>query len=104
MLAIVDDQEKMLVLDMVLDLFGLNGAGDLQASSNRRPNEAVLGDASHLDEVDPISERRSDRPANLQSQPCLSDPTRTCERDESISRDEPPDFGAFLFASQQRGE
>jgi hypothetical protein len=65
MLAIVDDQEKMLALDMILELFGLNGARDLQASGNRRPNEAVLGEASHLDEVSPIRERRSDRPANL---------------------------------------
>jgi hypothetical protein len=65
MLAIVDDQEKMLALDMILELSGLTSAGDLQASSNRRPNKAVLSYASHLDEMNPISERRRDGSANL---------------------------------------
>ena len=50
----------MLVLEMILQLFGLNGAGDLQASGNRRPHQAVLGNARHLDQVNPIHERRRD--------------------------------------------
>ena len=102
MLAIVDDQEKMLVLDLIQDLRWLVGVRDLQASGNRRPNQVVLCDASHLDQLNPVWECLNDGPVNLQSQTCLPDPTRTRDCDALMSCDQPPDFRALFFTSQQR--